>query len=127
MEIFISLPLGEDPAAIETAWDAAGITYQSHVVIACSVGAADYAMLIINSDAAKLAIGALAGWIAAKQNRRVSIRIDGKDFSATNVKELEKVIELASKVERLPLTPEPTAVIPTKPETVALPPVPHEH
>jgi len=120
MQIFISLPLGEDPAQIETAWDGAGIEYQSHVVTACSVGAADYAMLIINSDAAKLAVGALAGWIAAKQNRRVSIRIDGKDFSANNVKELEKVIELANKVESRTPAAQPI-IVATIPDAAASP------
>ncbi|MGN6365303.1 hypothetical protein [Asticcacaulis taihuensis] len=124
MQIFISLPLGEDPAQIETTWDIAGIKYQSHAVTAFSVGAADYAMLIINSDVAKLAVGALAGWIAAKQNRRVSIRIDGKDFSANNVKELEKVIELASKVESITPIPPPATSAP-KPDSAASPPLPH--
>lgn len=89
----------EDTAELTAAWRTAGISYSQRMFMRDDAHSAATMLggLILRLEVATAALGAVGGWLAARQSRRVKVKIGDIEAEANSLKELEALLEIINQ------------------------------
>lgn len=98
-EIFVDSE--EDKAELKELWLADGIRPSQRMYFRDDAGASAIAIggMLLKSEVIKVALAAIGGWLAAKNGRKIRLKVGDIEVEATTVQELEDVIKLAEKLK----------------------------